>query len=233
MLLADGSWVPGVRFESASFSLTVPAVVAAHATARTAGRDDVVAAALTRPFRDEERIYLRDALGEVPAPASESGDVLVWDCDAPVPGDRLSPFLGRPAPGTPAAGVAAARAVAAHAHAPLSHYPVGCILVTADGLLVPGANIEHPDWSRILCAERVALVAARAYGAGPCVAGYLSCLRDPQGSPCGACRQLLFEHDDGMDLWMDRGPRAPEQARPADLLPGAFGGAALRTVPEA
>ena len=227
ILLADGSWVPGVRVESASFSLLIPSLMNALTTAYALCRKDVIAAVQSRPFSQSDLLYLQTI--------SESGyhtmfsDVIVsqnlteW---SPVK-HRLNPFLGQSAPLSPDIGIALARQTAAHAVVPESHFPVGCIMETGDGKIVPGANIEHPDWTRILCAERNALGTVLSYGITDVTKVYLSCLNDRSGTPCGACRQLLTELAPGSRLWMDRGNNPPEENTPEKLLPGSFKGDSL------
>jgi homotetrameric cytidine deaminase len=126
-----------------------------------------------------------------------------------------------------AEGIERARDVAARAYVPASEFPVGAILETTDGRLVPGVNVEHPDWSRILCAERNAVGTAYAYGKRSARRLFLTCANDPEGTPCGACRQVLAELTPEAALWMDRHDDAPERAQLSDLLPGSFRGQAL------
>ena len=228
LLLADGAWIPGVRVESASFSLTIPALLNAYTTAVAAGRAaDVRAFVLSRPFRREEALYV-EALPHGPV-AAHAADAWVGPDgpDAlPPPTDALVPFLDVPV-ADETDGIRACRQVAARAHVPASGFPVGALLETDAGRLVPGVNVEHPDWARILCAERAALGTARSYGAAPGARLYLSCLEDPAGTPCGACRQLLAELAPRSDLWMDRHDDPPERASISRLLPGSFRGRAL------
>ena len=227
LLLSDGSWVPGVRVESASFSLVIPAVINAFSTAVAAGRRDVVAAALNRPATPAEAALLHDLPGGPFEPVDEVLFVRQDVTPLPEAGGRLSPFLDDPAPATAAAGIALARAVAERAYVPESQFPVGCVLITRAGSLIPGVNVEHPDWARILCAERNALGTAVTWGLTGFDALYLTCLKDPSGTPCGACRQVLVELAPEATLWMDRSDTPPESTSAAQLLPGAFSGAAL------
>lgn len=227
LLLSDGAWIPGVRVESASFPLVLPAVVNAFTTAVAAGRRDVVAAVLSGPARPEEHLYLEAApTGRFAAVATD-----VFTCEGgavlPAPAWRLDPFLPAPPPATVDAGVALARDVAQRAYVPESAFRVGCVLETADGRLLPGVNVEHPDWTRILCAERNALGTAFSYGVGGLRRLFLTCPDDPAGSPCGACRQLLAEHAPEITIWMDRGPAPAERTSPEWLLPGSFAGQGL------
>lgn len=227
LLLADGAWVPGVRVESASYPLTIPALQGAWAAALGAGRADIVALALSRPLLASEAGWLTDALG-VPVRAQLAVQALA--AELPPPTDALD--LRWPAPRAVAEGIAAAREVARRAHAPVSDFPVGCLLETEDdrgrSLWVPGTNVEHPDWTRGLCAERAALATALALGARTIRRAFLSCPKDPAGTPCGACRQVLAEHLPHATLWMDRGSGEPESTTPLTLLPDNFSADALR-----
>ncbi len=227
LLLADGTWTPGVRVESASFSLVIPPLVNAFTTAVAAGRTDVVAVALNRPFLPEEVAYARSTPAGSFREAAEDVFVATGAETLPALGNRLVPFLAAPAPEDPAAGIALARQVARRAYVPESDFPVGCVLVVEGGRLLPGVNVEHADWSRVLCAERNALGTALTWGLSGLETLYLTCLKDLSGSPCGACRQLLAELAPAAAVWMDRGEAPPEVASPKRLLPGAFYGQAL------
>ncbi len=226
LLLSDGAYVPGVRVESASFSLLIPALVNAFSTAVAAGRPDVVAVVYNHAFLPEDVAFLRATpQGTF---VQHAADVFVETASKlPAVRGRLVPFLDAPAPGSAEDGIALARDVAGRAHVPESQFPVGCVLVVEGGRLVPGVNVEHADWSRILCAERNALGTALTWGLRHPAALYLTCLKDPTGTPCGACRQLLAELAPEATLWMDRGDAPAEAATPERLLPGAFSGQAL------
>jgi len=232
LLLDDGRWIPGVRVESASYSLTLPALLNAYTTAVASGVDDrVVAFVLSRPFRREEALYVEElSSGPYKAAADDAwlrggwvGNGALPAMDAP-----LSPTLDGPLGDTPRAGIQRVRDdVVHHAHVPASHYAVGALLECSDGRLVPGVNVEHPDWARILCAERAALGTAQSYALPAPRRLFLTCKTDPEGSPCGACRQLLAELAPEATLWMDRNEEAPERATAPGLLPGSFRGRAL------
>ncbi len=228
LLLSDGQWAPGVRVESASFSLTIPALVNAFTTAVAAGRPDVEAVVQSRPFSAGERAFM--AHPPVGAFDLVAEDAFVIREVAKLSEDYgpLAPFLDAAPPESPEVGVRLAHEVAGRAFIPASHFPVGCVLELGDGRLIPGVNVEHPDWSRILCAERNALGTAVSYGLPDLRNMYLSCPKDPQGSPCGACRQLLVEQAPELSVWMDRGEALPEVAAPNGLLPGSFTGRALQ-----
>ena len=250
LLLSDGAWVPGVRVESAAFSLTIPPALNAFSTAIAAGRSDVVALAMSRPVGPIERAFWESGPSAVSLDAAATADALAArEGSLPSLEAPLDPLLPGPPPASPGEGVTRARSVAQRALVPASCFPVGCVLALPGGALVPGVNVEPlptndpTDWTRVLCAERGALGTACSYGllgtegvpptnatadAGDASTLYLSCPDDPEGSPCGACRQLLAELlPDGV-LWMDRTALGtPERTSPSALLPGSFQGAAL------
>lgn len=227
LLLDDGRYVPGVRVESASFSLVIPALLNAYTTAVAAGTADVQAVVLNGTRRREDDAFLDALPGPSFEPVADDAYVRSGTNQLPEALERLDPFLDAPAPEDPAAGVRLARRVAERAYVPLSAFPVGCVLQLEDGRMLPGVNVEHTDWARILCAERNALGTAVTYDCLEAEALYLSCVSDPGGTPCGACRQLLLELVPECELWMDRGEATPERTDPGALLPGGFTGACL------
>ena len=229
LLLDDGTWIPGVRVESASYSLTLPALLNAYTTAVALNRaTDVVAFVLSRPFRREESLYVEDLpYGPYDAWADD-----VWlkpgthDDALPAPASACSPALDATID-SEADGLRATRRLFDTAYVPSSDFPVAAILETDDGPLIPGVNVEHPDWSRILCAERNALGTVQSYALGSVRRLFLSCEHDAEGTPCGACRQLLAELAPESVLWMDRHDDAPARTTISALLPGSFRGRAL------
>ncbi|MFN3596676.1 MAG: cytidine deaminase [Rubricoccaceae bacterium] len=232
LLLSDGTVVTGARMENASYPLTIPALQAAWARARAAGRQDFVAAAASRPFEPAELAFLRET-SRRDWTATGFGLATVQGLAAPEPSALLSPFMDRTRPASDAAGLALALEAASRAAAVVSRFPVGCVLELADGRLVAGANVEHPsDWTRGLCAERVALSAALVGHAEALRRIYLACPHAPGATPCGGCRQVLAERAPGVPvvLWQGEG-HAPVQTTPEALLPGAFAGADLRRAP--
>lgn len=236
LLIRNGTWIPGVRIESASYSLTLPALVNAYTTAVALGRDEeVVAFVLSRPLRREEQLYLQDLPhGPYQAYANDA-----WlpprahrDGSLPLPDAPVPPVLGAGpqnggAEDHPQRGLTRAREAAQRAYVPSSGYKVGAAMELEDGRIVPGANVEHPDWTRILCAERNALGTVLSYGLPDIRRLFLACLSDPHGTPCGACRQLLAEQASNATVWMDRHEASPEDTTVSDLLPGSFQGRAL------
>jgi len=98
--------------------------------------------------------------------------------------------------------IAAARAAALKAYAPYSRFSVGCAILSVDGEIVTGANMENACYRLGVCAEVAALTAAQGAfglakiariavaggdGSGAELAGQTVC------TPCGGCRQSILE----------------------------------------
>jgi cytidine deaminase len=89
--------------------------------------------------------------------------------------------------------VNAAREAAAHAHCPYSRYPVGAALLTSDGQVYTGCNVENISYGLSSCAERTALFKAVSAGCRNFVALAVAGGEQKAAPPCGACRQVLAE----------------------------------------
>ncbi|HEY8530317.1 MAG TPA: cytidine deaminase [Paenibacillaceae bacterium] len=87
----------------------------------------------------------------------------------------------------------AAREARKRAYAPYSRFPVGAALLAGDGTVYAGCNIENASYGLCNCAERTALFKAVSEGVREFRA--LAVVADTEGpvSPCGACRQVMFE----------------------------------------
>lgn len=79
------------------------------------------------------------------------------------------------------------------AYVPYSHFKVGAALLTVDGKVFTGANVENISFGLTSCAERNAIFAA--VGAGACQFKQIVIVADSGEpvTPCGACRQVMAE----------------------------------------
>jgi cytidine deaminase len=84
------------------------------------------------------------------------------------------------------------------AYAPYSEFKVGAAILTADGKIYTGCNIENGSYPATICAERTAAVKAVSDGHMKFAAIAVACDCDRRGNdepvfPCGVCRQFLSE----------------------------------------
>ena len=80
-------------------------------------------------------------------------------------------------------------AVSRRAYAPYSRYEVGAVVLARDGRVFEGVNVENAAYPLGVCAERAALSRAVVEGCRP---GDVEAVAIT-ASPCGGCRQWLFE----------------------------------------
>lgn len=119
----------------------------------------------------------------------------------------------------------AARDAATRAYAPYSQFPVGAALLTDDGTVITGCNVENASYGLTVCAERTAVFCAAAAGHRIVRAVAVTAPRLAAVTPCGACRQVLneFKPGDGDLIVILDGVAGPEQIPLDALLPRAFG----------
>ncbi len=84
-----------------------------------------------------------------------------------------------------------AQQVRERAYAPYSKYHVGAALLSTSGKIYTGCNVENASYGLTVCAERNAIFKAVSEGEREFVA--LAVVTANGGSPCGACRQVIFE----------------------------------------
>jgi len=119
------------------------------------------------------------------------------------------------------------------AYNPYSNFSVGAALLTLDGTIITGSNVENAAYGSTICAERAAILRANAVG----IRSFMSIAVIGRGkdfdcpnivAPCGSCRQMLFEAAQVSDVdievimsntKMDKVVIAPI----SELLPFGFG----------
>lgn len=119
------------------------------------------------------------------------------------------------------------------AHAPYSAFPVGAAVADESGTVHVGCNVESPSYGLTLCAERVALFAARAAGASTFVAMAVVAAAADGGpaAPCGACRQVILDLAGDIEVFTATPVGEVRVWRASRLLPAAFGDRQLPTPP--
>src|SRR5947199_1862794 len=123
---------------------------------------------------------------------------------------------------------AKAAAARANAVAPYSGFKVGAALETKDGRVYTGCNIENVSYGLTVCAERVALWKALSEGVREFRQIAIVTNAAIITSPCGACRQLLWEYCGDIVVHLHSLKGIDQQHRLADLLPLPFDNNSLK-----
>ena len=116
-------------------------------------------------------------------------------------------------------------------YSPYSHFAVGAVVLTKDGQVFEGANIENSAYPLCMCAERNALYNAYMHGykKDDLVALALIADTDEPCSPCGACRQVISElFPKNAPIYMASLNGKEKETNIEELLPFAFSGEDLK-----
>ena len=114
-----------------------------------------------------------------------------------------------------------AKKAAENAYAPYSKFKVGAALLTKDGKIFTGCNVENASYGLTMCAERVAIFKAvsEGYREFEAIAIYAE---GNMPYPCGACRQVIAEFVDKKFLFIISNGDKVETYTLRDLLPFTF-----------
>lgn len=116
----------------------------------------------------------------------------------------------------------AAKAASARAYCPYSRFAVGCAVLTGDGAVASGCNVENASYGLTSCAERNAIFRAVADGATSVAALVVYTPTPSPVTPCGACRQVIAEFGrDALVRAICDGPDTIEYSI-EELLPAGF-----------
>ena len=112
-----------------------------------------------------------------------------------------------------------------HSYAPYSKYHVGAALLTADGQVYQGCNIENAGFTPTNCAERTAFFKAVYDGHRAFKAIAIIATGEEMGFPCGVCRQVMAEFcDRDFIIITANKDRSKVDVSPFEtLLPHSFG----------
>ncbi|HZQ91400.1 MAG TPA: cytidine deaminase [Terriglobales bacterium] len=119
--------------------------------------------------------------------------------------------------------IAAAEAAMQRAYAPYSKFRVGAAVLTTSGKVYAGCNVENASYGLTNCAERTAIFSAvaaegedlKVRAVAVSNANRVAC------SPCGACRQVIFEFGPEATV-IFQGTRGYVTKQASELLPAGF-----------
>jgi cytidine deaminase len=117
----------------------------------------------------------------------------------------------------------AARQAMKNAYAPFSNFNVGAAILTSRGEIFVGCNVENSSYGMTNCAERTAIFSAVAQS-GPKLDIRAVAVVNNQGvpcSPCGACRQVIYEFGPEAIVFF-QGARGWKESHITELLPEGF-----------
>ena len=114
-----------------------------------------------------------------------------------------------------------ARKAMKNAYAPYSGFRVGAALLTESGKVYTGCNVENSSYGLTMCAERVAVFKAVSEGERNLVKIAIVSSSNELTFPCGACRQVLYEFADDMEIILED-KEGIHITHLKDLLPDGF-----------
>ena len=112
---------------------------------------------------------------------------------------------------------------ASKSHSPYSHFPVGVAILTVDGRVFTGANIENASYPEGWCAETTAISHMIMDGGGVISEVAVLGLKADLCTPCGGCRQRLAEFGNPQTkIHLCNQSGIVETVTLGDLLPKSF-----------
>ncbi len=109
-------------------------------------------------------------------------------------------------------------------YSPYSNFRVGAALLTTEGKVYKGTNIENAAYGSTMCAERTAVFTAKVNGAEEFSAIAITSDSKDFIPPCGSCRQVLLELcGEELDVHITNGKGEVKSLKLKELLPFSFG----------
>jgi cytidine deaminase len=118
--------------------------------------------------------------------------------------------------------IAEALAAREHSVSPYSHFKVGAAIEAKDGRVFTGCNIESSSYGLTVCAERLALWKALSDGVREFTRIVVVTDAARLTSPCGICRQLLWEYCGDIEVLMHSTRGIDQRLQLAALFPLPF-----------
>ncbi len=116
----------------------------------------------------------------------------------------------------------AAKKVRELAFAPYSEFKVGSAVITKDGKIFTGCNVESASFGLTVCAERVAIWKAVSEGETEFAAIAVVADTEQLTPPCGVCRQIIWEFCGDVPVTLANLHNEEETITSKELLPRAF-----------
>jgi cytidine deaminase len=117
----------------------------------------------------------------------------------------------------------AARAAMKNAYCDYSEFRVGAAVLSAEGEIFAGCNVENASYGLTICAERNAIFQAIAKGRREIKAVVIVTPKKKLTPPCGACRQVINEFNPNAEVFIFGRGKAGKRLKLSKLLPKAFG----------
>ena len=117
---------------------------------------------------------------------------------------------------------AIAKQASKNAYCPYSKFPVGAAVLTKDGKVFSGCNVENASFGLTICAERNAIFSAVAQGLKDIVAVAIFTPTEKPAAPCGACRQVINEFNPEAEVYSFCNSENYLYYNMKDLLPNSF-----------
>lgn len=109
-----------------------------------------------------------------------------------------------------------------YAYAPYSNFKVGAALLTADGMVFLGNNIENSSYGATVCAERVAIFKAISEGKKNIVKLAIASDSNEFTYPCGMCLQVINEFMPSGEIILGNGIDEFRVYKVSELMPHSF-----------
>lgn len=207
---SSGKIYAGVRIENISYPLTIPAVQAACSICLS--EKDTPA-----------KIYVQN--GELEQLDFWAGEFHLEVIETDEPSiSNLEDLQMHPSSSFSA--IAELKSLLNQAVTTNSDFPVSALLFTEDGYF-EGVNVEVSEWSKGICAERVAIAKAFAHGDTNFTRMEIHTRKGEFSSPCGTCRQVIVELLPYHDIKLHHSDGTLSEHISVDLLPFSFKSSAL------
>lgn len=115
-----------------------------------------------------------------------------------------------------------AREVQVHAYAPYSQFKVGAALLTAEGQVFTGCNVENSTFGATICAERTAVFTAVCHGVRHFSKIVIVTDNEEPAWPCGICRSVLYEFAPDLEVVAVGSSGKVERMHLSQLYPKGF-----------